>query len=235
MTQERGPVTGPAVGPIAPRQSLREFVEDALATAIITGEMEPGELFSAPVLAERFAVSATPVREAMINLEKRGFVEIVRNKGFRVLPVSDESLNEIVGVRLLLEPPSMRTLAEQGPLDDLPELRRLADDITSGAERGDLAAYLTADTVFHTTLISRLGNTRLTDLVAELRAQTRLPGLAGMLATEELHSSALEHLELLELLSSGDGEGAEQLMRRHISHVLGWWAGRTETAPLHAH
>src|SRR5690606_8605969 len=58
--------------PIRPSQSLRDRVESTLAAAIISGEMPPGELYSAPVLAARFQVSATPVREAMLNLEKRG-------------------------------------------------------------------------------------------------------------------------------------------------------------------
>ena len=222
------PVTG--VGPIPPSSSLRDRVETALAAAIISGEMPPGELFSAPTLAAQFAVSATPVREAMLNLEKRGFVEIVRNKGFRVTAVSEREMREITAVRLMLEPPAMRELAQRFPREEAPGLRTIADRIVQFARSGELGHYIEADTAFHLSLLELLGNRRLVDVVAELRSQTRLVGLAGMVHTTELNESAAEHHVLLELLESGDGAGAEAFTARHIGHVLGWWAGRPEAA-----
>jgi DNA-binding GntR family transcriptional regulator len=217
-----------SVQPIPPTTSLRTKVETALSAAIIAGEMPPGELFSAPALAARFNVSATPVREAMLNLEKRGFVEAVRNKGFRVTAVSEADLADIVGVRLLLEPPAMRQLAGGYPADRAGELRAMAERIVTDADAGDLAGYLRADTEFHLALTALLGNRRLVDVVADLRAQTRLVGLVGLLGTEALHASSVEHLELLAALERRDSDAAEQLMHRHIEHVLGWWAGRDE-------
>lgn len=216
------------VSPLQPTMSLRERVEIALEAAISSGEMPPGELFSAPGLAARFNVSATPVREAMLNLEKRGFVEAVRNKGFRVTTVRDEDLENIVAIRRLLEPPVMRWLAGVIPSDAYAELRAMAETIVEGAAQGDLTTYLEADRAFHAALTALAGNPRLTHLISDLRQETRLPGLAGLLATEELAQSAAEHHEILDLLESGDGAGAEALMHRHIGHVIGWWAGRPE-------
>jgi DNA-binding GntR family transcriptional regulator len=216
------------VSPIAPSSSLRERVETALAAAIRSGEMAPGELFSAPTLAARFNVSATPVREAMLNLEKRGFVEIVRNKGFRVTGVSDKDLEDIVGVRQLLEPPIVRRLAGRIPEAEFDRLRELAERIVDSAGRGSLTEYLEADAIFHAAVTAFADNARLVDLISELRSQTRLPGLAGLLATEELAASANEHHELLDHLRAGEGAEAEKLMHRHIAHVIGWWAGRPE-------
>lgn len=218
----------PEVAPIQPALSLRERVEAALETAIASGEMAEGELFSAPVLAARFNVSATPVREAMLNLEKRGFVEAVRNKGFRVTTVNDADIENIVAVRLLLEPPVMPMLVDAIPEAGYGELRAMAESIVDGATQGDLSAYLEADRHFHAKLTAYAGNPRLTHLISDLRQETRLPGLSGLLATEELSVSAQEHHELLDLLARGDGDGAESLMHRHIGHVLGWWAGRPE-------
>lgn len=216
------------VAPLPPVSSLRERVEVALEAAIRSGEMPPGELFSAPALAARFGVSATPVREAMLNLEKKGLVETVRNKGFRVTIVSEEDVREIVAVRRLLEPPVMREVAGRIPEESYGELRALADAIVRNAAEGDLAAYLEADRVFHAALVGFTGNRRLTSLVSDLRQLTRLPGLAGLVATQELAASAAEHHDLLTLLESGRAEEAEQLMHRHIAHAIGWWAGRPE-------
>ncbi|MCA1307876.1 GntR family transcriptional regulator [Microbacterium esteraromaticum] len=217
------------VTPLPPVQNLRERVEVALEAAIRSGEMPAGELFSAPALAARFNVSATPVREAMLNLEKLGFVEAVRNKGFRVTTVRDEDVANIVAVRRLLEPPLMRQLAGEIPAQAFAELRETADAIVAGAAQGDLTSYLEADRAFHEAVNAHSDNPRLTSLISQLRKETRLPGLAGMLATEELSISAAEHHELLDLLEAGDGEQAEAVMHRHIGHVIGWWAGRDES------
>ncbi len=75
--------------------NLRQQVRRALEAAIVAGELRPGELYSAPVLSERFGVSATPVREAMLELSKDGFVVAERNRGFRVAEVSERDLDEI--------------------------------------------------------------------------------------------------------------------------------------------
>jgi DNA-binding GntR family transcriptional regulator len=213
---------------LEPHESLRDRVEETIAAAIITGEMAPGEVFSAPVLAVRFQVSATPVREAMQKLEKRGLVEIVRNKGFRVTEVSEEGLRNLSEVRHYLEPQAMAQLATRFPLDELERVRALADRIVRGAADEDLLVYLAADKEFHLALLGFLGNPMLVEVVADLRDRTRLVGLTSLLRTDQLRESALEHHRLLDLLVAGDAEGARDLMHQHIGHVVGWWAGLEE-------
>src|SRR5205807_8566867 len=109
--------------------SLREQVSHALRAALIAGELRPGVVYSAPVLAAGFGVSATPVREAMLDLAKEGLVEVVRNKGFRVTELSDRDLDELTELRMLIEVPTTARLA--GRLDGaaLAELRELAGAI----------------------------------------------------------------------------------------------------------
>lgn len=220
-----------ALRPAPPRESLREHVHQALSAAIVSGELEPGTLITVPTLAVRFDVSATPVREAVLELEKRGFVETVRNKGFRVTAVSDEELGHLVQVRQLLEAPAMERLAGRLPDGALPGLEALADRIEQGARDGDLRAYLEADQEFHLSLTRMLGNPVLTESIADLRSRTRLVGLASMKESAMLDASAAEHHELLRALVAGDGPGSHELMVRHIRHATGWWAGRGEDEP----
>ncbi|RFA19838.1 GntR family transcriptional regulator [Subtercola boreus] len=213
---------------IPPSSSLRAEVERALSTAIISGELVPGTVVSVPGLASQFGVSATPVREAMLDLEKRGFVESVRNKGFRITTVGEDDLREIVQVRRWLEIPAIRIAAEVFPADRLPEFRGMAEQIIRSAATADFAGYLAADSRFHLALIALTGNPRLVELVAELRSQTRMVGLAELRDTRELEESANEHHMLLDLLVTGNADAAGALMHAHIGHVLGWWAGRAE-------
>ena len=84
-------------------RSLREQIGSAIRAALITGEMEPGETYSVPVIAEKFGISATPVREAMLDLVKDGILIALPNKGFQVVSTSAETLRELTEIRLLLE------------------------------------------------------------------------------------------------------------------------------------
>ena len=214
----------PSVRRLAHRENLRDSVANALRAAVISGELKPGEVYSAPTLGARFGVSATPVREAMLDLVREGLVISLRNKGFRVTEVSDDDLDNVAAVRQLIEPPTVRDVVPVIPAEDYPRLRRLAEDIVVAAEAGDLIAYIEADRVFHVTLLAYSGNQKLVDVVSDLRSQTRLLGLTPLLESGRLVPSAAEHHELLDLVEAGDGEGAEQLMRRHIGHVRGLWA-----------
>jgi DNA-binding GntR family transcriptional regulator len=207
-----------------PKASLRERVSSALRAAIISGEMAPGALYSAPSLAARFGVSATPVREAMLDLVKEGHVTIAPNKGFRVTEVDDTQLDEIAAVRRLLEPPVLRQVTPVVPAADFPDLRRLAQRIVDEAEAGDLAAYTEADRTFHLRLLAYAGNARLVEIVSDLRGQTRLLGLASLLGNGGLVESAREHLTIVDLLESRDADAVEAFMQRHIDQVRGRWA-----------
>lgn len=204
--------------------SLRETVAQALRAAVISGEMKPGEVYSAPTLGKRFGVSPTPVREAMLDLVKEGLVVSLPNKGFRVTEVSDADLDEITALRLLIEPP---TVAAVTPLIDaagLERLRGMAAAIVDFAGDGDLIAYTEADRAFHIAILDYSGNKRLVSLISELRAHTRLLGLAPLAASGKLREMSVEHVDLVDLMAAGKADEAQALMTRHIGHVRGEWA-----------
>jgi len=208
--------------------SLREKVTRALEAAVVAGEMEPGVIYSAPALAERFGVSATPVREAMLDLVGEGMVEPVRNRGFRVVEVSEADLDQISQIRLLLEVPIMGQVAKLLTPQRAAELSELGQRIEVAAERGDLIQYLDCDRQFHSEMVSIIGNPRLTDLVDRLRRQARLFGLQQLAATGRLLASAQEHRAMIRMLQTGDVAASESLMSAHIGHTRGLWAGRSD-------
>ncbi|MEW9551778.1 GntR family transcriptional regulator [Nonomuraea sp. NPDC050783] len=216
----------PAVGE---RQSLREQVAQALRAALIAGEMRPGVVYSAPVLAAQFGVSATPVREAMLDLAKEGLVEAVRNKGFRVTELSDRDLDELTELRRLIEVPTVARLADSARAEEFERLRPAAEEIVAAGEAGDLLAYVDADLRFHVELLALSGNAHLVSVVRDLRNRARLYGLSQLAAHDALGGSAREHLALLDALKSGDGEAVARIMDEHIGHVRGIWAGHTGT------
>ena len=205
-------------------RSLRSQVVEALRGALVSGELEPGIVYSAPALAARFGVSATPVREAMLDLVKEGLVEAVRNKGFRVTVLSGRDLDELTEIRELLEVPTVTRLAGKLSTVDVTALRRDARRIEKTAAAGDLIGYVEADRNFHLRLLALAGNDHLVTVVGELRARARLYGLQRLAAQGNLNASAHEHAALLDALAAGDAPAVEKLMRQHLGHVRGIWA-----------
>jgi DNA-binding GntR family transcriptional regulator len=216
---------GLALPALGARRNLREEIRQTLRAAVISGELRPGVVYSAPSLAAQFGVSPTPVREAMLDLANEGLVDTLRNKGFRVTELSGKDLDELSELRALIEVPTVRRLAEAGVAPDvLAGLRPLATEIEAAAARSDLIAHVTADLEFHLRLLALAGNRQLVETVRSLRARSRIYGLRSLAERDALVPSAREHAELLDLLAAGDADGAEALMRRHIGHVRTIWA-----------
>ncbi|MET7696529.1 GntR family transcriptional regulator [Streptomyces sp. NPDC005485] len=219
------PTSAPALPPLGGKKpSYRERVADALRAALIAGELRPGEIHSAPGLAARFGVSATPVREAMLDLAKEGLVDTVPNKGFRVTAVSEQQLDEYTHIRSLIEIPTTVGLAATADPDALEALRPVAEEIVTSAAAGDLIAYVEADLRFHLGLLALAGNAHLVDVVRDLRRRSRLYGLTALVAQGRLEASAQEHLELLDALLARDEDAVREVMARHLGHVRGLWA-----------
>jgi DNA-binding GntR family transcriptional regulator len=207
------------------RTSLRDEAIMTLQAAIIAGELRPHVVYSAPTLAAQLRMSATPVREAVLDLVKEGLVETVRNKGFRVVELAAAELDELTELRLLIEVPSVRNLARRGLTDgEYKMLKQLAGQIERAAVRNDMVAHNKADLEFHTALLGLLGNRTLVTTVQSLRVRSRLYGMSALAGSGQLLPTSHEHLELLDLVRDRDAAGAARLMRQHIGHVRGSWA-----------
>ncbi|WP_051845292.1 GntR family transcriptional regulator [Streptomyces sp. NRRL S-813] len=212
------------------RPSRRNEVTRDLRAAVISGQMRTGVVYSAPALASQFGVSPTPVREAMLNLSKEGLVEIVRNKGFRVVEPSEEELDDILELRMLLEVPMVTKLAAMGVSSaDLVELDKLADETVRHAENRDITGHVTADIDFHLALLALTDNSQIVDVVRVLRAKSRLFGLDSPAKAERLLASSREHRQLVALLRARDTVGTQDLMGRHISAVRELWGRDSES------
>ncbi|MEO6505036.1 MAG: GntR family transcriptional regulator [Terrimesophilobacter sp.] len=223
-------VAASAIREVEHHASLRDRIGKSLSAAIMSWELEPGALVTVPTLALQFAVSATPVREALLDLKQRGFVSSVRNKGFRVTAVSAEDLGEIVELRQWLEVPAMRDLATDFPMSAMPHWRGVADAISVHAKNAELTEFIESDREFHLGLLALRGNKRLVELVGELRSQTRMVNLVRMTHSRELAEVAQEHHRMLDLLASGDAAALATLTRNHLAHVVDWW-GRERDQP----
>lgn len=200
------------------RHSVRGQILDALREALVSGDLAPGEVYSAPTLGERFGVSATPVREAMHQLTLEGAVEVVPNRGFRVTARSARELAELAEVRALIEVPVMLRLARTVPAERWAALSPLAEATGRAAAVGDRAAYVESDRAFHRALLSLAGNRQLVMVADDLHRRSQWPS-AGAPATRraDLVADAAEHTALLDALMARDLPVVQSLIREHFT------------------
>lgn len=194
-------------------QTLRRLRWD-----IITGRIPAGTMLSVPALSAETGMSTTPVREALLTLERDGLVAPLRNRGFRVEAMSIAQLDNLFALRELLEVHAVVTIARQG-LQNTAELIELADAVGEAVARADVPGYLVTDRAFHTALVSCAGNPLLTKLVLQLRDGMRLYGIDSPEGLQRQRDSVAEHYRLVELAQRGQVDEAAALMSHHI---LSW-------------
>ncbi|GGT93958.1 GntR family transcriptional regulator [Streptomyces coeruleorubidus] len=214
------PPSAPRGRSVVQRSSVRGQIVDALRAALVAGDLRPGEVYSAPVLGERFGVSATPVREAMQQLAIEGAVEVVPNRGFRVVERGARELAELAEVRALIEVPVMLRLARTVPAERWAELRPLAEATVRAASSGCRATYAESDRGFHRAVLSLSGNQQLVQIAEDLhrRAQWPLVGSGpGMRGRADLVADAHEHTALLDALIARDLDVVRALVGEHFA------------------
>ncbi|MFG2680935.1 GntR family transcriptional regulator [Streptomyces sp. NPDC048392] len=216
----------PAAGPSASRprdlvrrSSVRGQILDALRSALVTGELRPGEVYSAPALGDRFGVSATPVREAMQQLALEGAVEVVPNRGFRVVERGEGELAELAEVRALIEVPVWLRLARTVPAERWAELRPLAEATVRAASAGCPVTYAEADRAFHRGVLALAGNEQLVRIAGDVHRRAQWPpaGAPAVRGRADLVTDAHEHTALLDALIAGDPDVVRALVGEHFT------------------
>lgn len=207
---------------LAARTSLRQQVATSLRAAVLAGEMVPGVTYSSAALAERFGTSATPVREAMLDLIKEGLVVAVPNKGFRVVQPEAGALDEMREMLVLLEVPTVARIAGTITADQIARLRGLAEATVQAARARDAGAYVEQDQQFHHALLELAGNSRLVQTVDQLHTHTWVYGMDRLEMRDTFGQAAAEHVELLDALEQHDRRRVERVMKRHLQqgHVV---------------
>ncbi|MEA2276539.1 MAG: hypothetical protein QOC78_1499 [Solirubrobacteraceae bacterium] len=198
------------------RSTLTARALDAIRAAIVDGRLAAGERYSVARLAEQFGVSRTPVREALLLLERQGVVRFERNRGVRVLETSAHDLEEVFTLRLLLEVPATERACGLLTDDDLADLARELEAMEGLADAGDEAAFMAHDTRFHEILLMAAGNRRLAALVGQLRDLVRFRGASTVGRSRDLRAIHAEHVEVMAALRARDAPAAAERMRAHL-------------------
>jgi DNA-binding GntR family transcriptional regulator len=198
------------------RETLTDRAIAALRAAIVDGRLPSGELYSVARLADRLGVSRTPVREALLLLERQGMVRFERNRGVRVLESSARDLDEVFTLRLLLEVPAARRAAELVGEEELAALSAELAAMGRLLRAEDETAFMTHDQRFHELLLAAAGNRRLVGMVGGLRDHVRFRGASTVGRGRDLCAIYDEHVRILDTLRAGDPDAVAAAMRDHL-------------------
>jgi DNA-binding GntR family transcriptional regulator len=182
--------------------TVKDRAQAAIEEAILSGKLQPGERIVEAKLASELRVGTTPVREALFELESRGFVSRVANKGTFVTHLSLEDARQIFHIRTEMEGLAVQLLQERVTPGDLDLLRTHAEGMRKAAAQNDLAAFYRSDLDFHRALWRLSGNRFLVkgleQLVMPLFAfflmRNPLDSRADLIASADRHFSVIEAL-----------------------------------------
>lgn len=199
--------------------SLTEQATQLIHDAIISGDLVPGELYSAAAMGKKLGVSRTPVREAFLELERRGLLQIIKKRGARVVSTSIESLLEVFQVRLMLELP----LARRAVLDANDDSIALVEDayrrFADAAESNDVGLVLRADRDFHTALLAGAGNDRAKQVLQEQRDFVLNTGVGTVPNSRTPHECFADHADIIKAFREGNADATARALGRHIIHT----------------
>ncbi|CAN7176466.1 MULTISPECIES: GntR family transcriptional regulator [unclassified Acidovorax] len=197
---------------ISPNQIAQQVVESILAQ-----KLSPGERLGEQELADLFGVSRTLVREALMQLQARGFVEVRPRRGWYVVEPSVDDARDAFSARRIIE---SGILADAGrPLQSVtPRLRAHIAEEQQAIDGADAAtrAFLLAD--FHVCLAESMGHRSLSDILRDLTARTTLAASLYQ-SRHEASQSCAEHEAIVEALEAGDTALARERLLAHIGHV----------------
>lgn len=189
---------------------------EAIRRRILDNVWPPGHQALEQEIALELGVSRTPVREALIRLEREGLVQVIPRRGMRVLPLSAVDMREIYEVLTALESLAAEMVANRHLGDaELASLQAATDAMEAALARDDLDAWAAADEDFHARLIALAGNRHLAEAVhSHWDRAHRARMFTLRLRPKPIHSTQ-EHRALLECLRAGDSAGAAAVNRAH--------------------
>jgi DNA-binding GntR family transcriptional regulator len=209
----------------SPHRQLRKLVADKLRSAILDGEIKPGEWLRQERLAQEYRVSQMPVREALKELTAEGLVEHVPYRGVRVIEFSSEDISDLYACRSFMEGLAARAAAAAITPDELAELKELQAQMKAHLQPQVLPEYTELNRRFHQLIFSASRRTYLTRTLNQLWAAfpSMLWGNFARTADRPLphrdQADIEEHEALIEALERGDGAAAEQIARHHIEEA----------------
>jgi len=199
------------------RGRLADEVYETLLGQLMSLRIVPGSRVTIDALARELGVSQTPIRDALNRMEADGLVVRVPHAGYRIPPqITRDRYEDIVQVRLLLEPAAARQAAERASPEQVSRLRRMLEEMALVEGDGHLAygAFGLRDAAFHDLVAESAGNQIFREVLGRLHTHVHLFRL--LYDSQVTYLAMGEHDDVLAAVAARDPDAAAYAMRRHI-------------------
>jgi len=209
--------TLPAAAPSAlPRKTLVMTAVDSLRQRIIDGEFQAGESLNQVTIAREYAISRIPLREAMRQLEAEGLLFFQPGKGAVVSGLSIDELDEVIGLRAMIEPDILGKAIPRLTTADLEQAKRILDDFETAFKKNEIGTWGEFNWRFHSTLCAPSGCSIAMGILQSLHHLNERYAKIQISVTHWQQRAAREHREILGACRKRDREKAKKLLKDHI-------------------
>lgn len=196
---------------------LKDQVYDKVAEMVANAELLPGDRITENQLSERFGISLTPVREALIKLSSNGIIHKVAHKGFYINKYSDEEVNEIYEVLVVLQEFAIRLKINDFTESDIAAQETLLHDMETAYRNKDYNEYLKANHRLHDYYVKQADNKFLFDIYHNL---STLPIPVFYFSDESKNIDSMkkgieDHHNIIEALRNKDIESVRNILMSH--------------------
>lgn len=200
--------------------SLKDKAYNAIKSAILSLKLKPGDPLVESELAQQLGISKTPVRDALLELEREGFVTKVLFKGTYVTEITLEDVREVFQLRAVLEGLAARLAAPLFSTEELEEAEKILVAAETALAEGDIVLCSECGERFHRLIINKADNQRLQTIILNLDDHLQRFRLLSDQINGRLNKSLKEHGKVLEALWRKDPLAAEEAVRGHLFSVL---------------
>jgi DNA-binding GntR family transcriptional regulator len=207
-----------ALAPLADTSTFAERAYVALKDVILSIDVYDGSgevRLDERALAQDLGISRTPVREAMAQLEREGFVRSVPRRGIYVVRKTKQEVIELITAWAALEGMAARLITQQASDQEISQLRQMFTKFENGQLHAKLDEYSQVNIEFHQTIIRMSQNRVLIDLAANLFAHMRMIRRKTIGEEDRADRSIRDHMNIIQALEQRDTERAEALVRDH--------------------
>lgn len=194
-------------------QITADPIYESIKSAIIAGELPPGEPLRQDEIAKSHGVSKIPVREALLRLEVDGLVLFRKNKGAIVRGLSTEEVLNLMDIRVALECKALELAIPSMVDSDFTAARALLDTYS---HETDYKSWSVLNVRFHQILYEPCGNALLLEMIDDVRSRMGPFVRTLMSETSGLKRPHQEHIAILDAAAKGKTEQAVELLRKHI-------------------
>jgi len=209
---------GAPAGHAIRRTVLHDEVIRRLRDMIFEGELAPGDRIPEREFCERFGISRTPLRQAVMVLAAEGLIDLSPHRGATVSRLEPESLDHMFQVMESLEGLAGRLACQQVTDAELAELRSMHQQMCEHFERGERLEYFRLNQRIHQTIVEIARNPILADVYGSLSGRIRRARYLANMDGERWRQAVEEHERMLALLAERDGEALSALLVEHLRH-----------------